>query len=116
MGVQRQIRLDRFIDIRIRKLIRMKGQIEGIIASMPRNHAQRGMCTWILDVVNEMLLMSNAIKTDYISTTTRLVYIDKAVRAILGGSWDTPPQELLERAQLLGSYYKEFSRRRKGET
>jgi hypothetical protein len=63
-----------------------------------------------------MLAMSNAIKADYISTTTRLDYIEKAMRAILGSDWDTPPQELLERAQLLGSYYKELSKRRKGET
>ncbi|MGC1927537.1 MAG: hypothetical protein WA667_01065 [Candidatus Nitrosopolaris sp.] len=116
MRARKQISPAQLIDVRIIEMIRMKGQIEGIMASMPRNHVQRGICTWILGIVNEMLAISNAIRVDYISTTTRLNYIEKAMRAILASDWDTPPQELFERARLLGSSYKELSRRRKGET
>jgi hypothetical protein len=52
MGAPKQIRLGQFIDVRITKLIRMKGQIEGIMASMPKNYPHRNVFTWIQGVVN----------------------------------------------------------------
>jgi hypothetical protein len=117
MGARKQkIHLAQWIDIHTTKLTSMKGEIDGIMRNMPKTHPQYDAFTWIRGMVSQMLAMSNAIKADYISTTTRLEYIETAMRAILGSSWDTPPQELLERAQLLGSFYKDLSKHKRGET
>jgi hypothetical protein len=94
----------------------MKGEIDGIMRNMPKTHPQYDAFTWIRGMVSQMLAMSNAIKADHISTTTRLDYIETAMRAILGSEWDIPPQELVERAQLLGFIYKDLSKHKRGET
>src|SRR5687767_4292741 len=99
--------IEEYIKDRITYMLQIKGQIDGILYNAPQITAERNIYTWIQGLVNELLTSYYTLE----AVTKREKENQTLLTMLLGADLHAPREELRERAQALGEFYKEIRKR-----